>query len=186
MAKRLLDADITDRADGKVPIWDAAGGTHIYVDPAGGAAAFMGAAVTHSVDQNLNNGSDTTLAFDTESGEAWLYDTDAIHDAGSNTRLTVPTGGDGYWVATACIFFTASANGNYRAVNFKINGTDEVVGNKVLDAGAVSMALNSVSPPLLLAAGDYVECVVTVDGASLAAIVVAGQGPLFSLHRVGT
>jgi hypothetical protein len=34
MAKRLIDADITDRADGKVPVWDDGTNTHRYEDPA--------------------------------------------------------------------------------------------------------------------------------------------------------
>lgn len=30
--RRLLDADITDRADGRTPVWSAADGTHVYED----------------------------------------------------------------------------------------------------------------------------------------------------------
>lgn len=33
MVKRLIDADITDRDDGKLPAWSDAGGTHTYVSP---------------------------------------------------------------------------------------------------------------------------------------------------------
>jgi hypothetical protein len=31
---RLIDVDITDRANGKIPVWNTAAGTHLYVDPA--------------------------------------------------------------------------------------------------------------------------------------------------------
>ena len=34
---RLIDVDITDRADGKVPVWDAATSTHVYDDPSAGS-----------------------------------------------------------------------------------------------------------------------------------------------------
>lgn len=34
--RRMIDADITDRADGKVPVWDAATATHIYETIAAG------------------------------------------------------------------------------------------------------------------------------------------------------
>lgn len=30
---RLIDVDITDRANGKLPVWDSAAGTHVYADP---------------------------------------------------------------------------------------------------------------------------------------------------------
>lgn len=30
--RRIIDADITDRADGKVPVWDVGSSTHIYED----------------------------------------------------------------------------------------------------------------------------------------------------------
>jgi hypothetical protein len=36
--RRMIDVDITDRDDGKVPVWDSAEGTHIYDDPAGAVA----------------------------------------------------------------------------------------------------------------------------------------------------
>jgi hypothetical protein len=36
--RRLIDVDITDRGDGKLPVWDAATGTHVY-ENAGAASA---------------------------------------------------------------------------------------------------------------------------------------------------
>lgn len=40
MVKRMIDADISDRADGKVPVWDAASGTHVY-QPVAGASSVV-------------------------------------------------------------------------------------------------------------------------------------------------
>ncbi len=37
--KRIIDVDTTDRADGKVPVWDTASGTHVYVSASGSVAA---------------------------------------------------------------------------------------------------------------------------------------------------
>lgn len=37
--RRIIDVDLTDRADGKVPIWDTAAGTHLYGDPATAAGS---------------------------------------------------------------------------------------------------------------------------------------------------
>lgn len=34
MATRLIDVDITDRANGKLPVWNADSNTHVYEDPA--------------------------------------------------------------------------------------------------------------------------------------------------------
>ena len=36
--KRLVDVDLTDRADGRVPVWVSASSTHEYQDQAGGSA----------------------------------------------------------------------------------------------------------------------------------------------------
>lgn len=33
--RRVIDVDITDRADGKVPIWDSGSNTHVYEAPSG-------------------------------------------------------------------------------------------------------------------------------------------------------
>lgn len=38
MVKRLVDVDITNRSDGRVPVWDDTSNTHIYEDQGGGAA----------------------------------------------------------------------------------------------------------------------------------------------------
>ena len=43
-ARRMIDVDVTDRADGKVPIWDTAAGTHLYGDP---SSVALGAWTTH-------------------------------------------------------------------------------------------------------------------------------------------
>lgn len=37
--KRIIDVDTTDRADGKVPVWDTASSTHVYVSASGSVAA---------------------------------------------------------------------------------------------------------------------------------------------------
>ncbi len=39
MTKRLIDVDTSARADGKVPVWDTASGTHVYVASSGSVAA---------------------------------------------------------------------------------------------------------------------------------------------------
>jgi hypothetical protein len=37
--RRMIDVDITDRADGKVPAWDSSDSTHKYIDPVDGSGA---------------------------------------------------------------------------------------------------------------------------------------------------
>lgn len=37
VSRRIIDVDITGRADGQVPSWDSGSGTHVYIDPATGS-----------------------------------------------------------------------------------------------------------------------------------------------------
>jgi hypothetical protein len=150
----------------------------------GGGGVFSGASVFHSSAQSLNNGSETTLVFNSEE-----YDTDAFHDTGSNTnRLTIPA--DGYYVVTAQVAFTSSTNGALRSVRIYAvtsGPTTTLVGiESVPDAAtAHTIAVPLTTRPLSLVTGDYLECRVFVDGASLEALSTSAWTPRFSIYRVG-
>lgn len=178
--------DDADRADDRILYWDATAGIHKYKDEAGGAPAFVGASVTHSAAQNLNNGSETTLAFDTEE-----YDTDAIHDTASNNgRLVIPSGKAGYYVATLMLGFTSSTNGALRAARiYTVTAgptTTMVALQQVPDAAsALGIFVSVTTRPIALVAGDYFEARSFVDGASLQVLQNAAYTPRFSCYRVG-
>lgn len=86
-------------------------------------------------------------------------DTDAFHDpASSNTRMTVPTGLGGWYTAGGVVTFAANGTG-YRLVGLRVNGTTRMAQQTSVSFGTAANTL-TVSAPLLLAAGDYVELIV--------------------------
>ncbi|KKL75014.1 hypothetical protein LCGC14_2059110, partial [marine sediment metagenome] len=77
----------------------------------------IGARVTNSAAITLTTTTDTGLTFDQED-----YDTDTIHDTGSNTnRLTATTAGK--YIITGAARFAANATGT-RRLGIRLNGTD--------------------------------------------------------------
>lgn len=53
---RLVDIDITARADGKLVAWDASAGTHEYIDPpAGGSLSYLVNQLSGNVNMNAAN-----------------------------------------------------------------------------------------------------------------------------------
>jgi hypothetical protein len=63
----LIDIDITDRADGKIPSWNAASGTHVYVANAGASGVPAGTSFPASPSTN-------DLYFRTDRGILYFYD----------------------------------------------------------------------------------------------------------------
>lgn len=66
--RRIIDVDITDRADGKVPVWSTAGGTHVYDDPVagGGEAAAVQTADTPNAEAEIQyvTGTERMIVYD--------------------------------------------------------------------------------------------------------------------------
>lgn len=187
----LFDEQGSDPSTPAAGFWRAymkAGGLYVIDDggtvvgPMGptGAVTFAGCRVGHSVAQNLNNGSVTQLDFDTE-----IYDTDGFHAGGTPSRLTIPSGLDGYYEVYASSGITASTNGSFRAIRILLNG---VLQNQVVvgdSASADLIYLNGRTGPLSLVSTDYLTCEVYVNGASLQALASSPVTPYFGLYRVG-
>lgn len=130
-----------------------------------------------TTNQTISNNTRTILLFNTEE-----FDTDTIHDTGSNTgRLTAKLAGK--YLATCSVRWAANATGD-RIVSIKKNGTtlisencnDSVDANNVLLSGSpviVSMAVN-----------DYIEVEVYQDsGGDLD--VVLDERTQFAMAYVG-
>lgn len=129
-----------------------------------GTPSYRGCAVHHSVDI-VSPTYPYTMVFDTE-----LFDTDAIHVASPNTRLTVPTGVTRVrlkarvsWTATiaadAGVALTIYKNGSadYRGLG-KATGGQAAYTNPTLECSTID---------LVVVAGDYFEAVAdTTDAAS--------------------
>lgn len=142
---------------------------------------FTGARVFNSTGQTITTATPTALTFDSEN-----YDTSAFHSTSSNTsRLTIPTGLDGYYIVGANIFWTATAGGR-RYLRLQTNGTTIVAGVEIGSvADATAAPSQMVEVPLLLSAGDYVEVVVLQSSGGNLNISTAVLVPNFWMYRLG-
>jgi hypothetical protein len=105
--------------------------------------------VYHSVDQSTTSGTFLPLAFDTE-----RFDTDAIHDAGSNTRLTCKTAGR--YQITANIRWASNATGICELF-FDLNATTTIAYTSHINLSA-NIFNQSLTTLYDLAVNDYVRC----------------------------
>lgn len=135
--------------------------------------------VYHSINQSIPNNTLTSLAFNTERIDPW-----AMHDGGSNTRITIPSGGDGVYMITANISWAAQSAS--RLVQIILNGSTQLANQEILLGSSKALG-QSIGRLYRLAAGDYVEVKVLQDsGVSLNVEVVANLSPEFSVAWVGT
>jgi hypothetical protein len=107
--------------------------------------------VTNSGTQSLTNNVPTAIAFNTET-----YDIGGCHDnAVNNTRLTVPTGGDGTYLMVGTVSYAAN-NAGLRAAFIILGGA---TGLASIVVNAVVGDITSVQAVALqqLTAGQYVE-----------------------------
>jgi hypothetical protein len=127
-----------------------------FIGEAGGgaASAFVGCHVYRTTAQTVTTGGLVALGFNAE-----RFDSDGFHDnSTNNSRMTVPAGMAGKYVAAAAVEWAASSAGA-RTVGFKVNGTTYVGLDTVQPSSAGGQETRQVvtSPVLDLAAGDYVE-----------------------------
>ena len=91
-----------------------------WATPAVSTPTFVGCSLYKSAAQNVTNGADTAITFDTEQ-----FDTNTFHDNSTNTtRITVPSSYGGKYLFTAKLTSAAvQASGSYRNLSFKKNGS---------------------------------------------------------------
>lgn len=120
------------------------------LDTLGGVGADVSCSAYRTTVQSVNDSALTPIALDAEE-----FDTDAMHDTGVNpSRITVPAGGAGKYLATARLAWAGNITG-LRAVALYINGVLHT-GNYVNPVGLFSTIV-AVSKVLNLSVGDYVE-----------------------------
>lgn len=119
--------------------------------------SFVGAFAYTSSTQSIASGTTTALAFDTEE-----FDSDSIHDnSTNNSRLTIPSNLGGYWHVGATAQFALLNDGTTSNLRLSKNGSD-LRGTTAQVTGAASAYPGmSISRPVALVAGDYVEARVT-------------------------
>lgn len=118
------------------------------------------ASLFHSTTQSIGNNSATALNFDSE-----RYDTDSGHSTSTNTsRYTVTD--PGVYQLGAAVEFAANTTGD-RRLALRLNGST-IIGEQATRATAAGVCRLAISRSWRLAAGAYVEAVVTQDsGGSL-------------------
>lgn len=126
--------------------------------------------------QTISNVTDTALAWTSES-----EDTAALHDPGSNTKITIPPGGSvGSWSFTAYVLWAATIGGGIRRVQIRKNGAGSALGADTISAHAG----NPIQTLTILdhaAPGDYYEVwVYQSDGGT---IDVVGTLPEYSSFK---
>jgi len=127
------------------------GGVPVWATPAGGAS-FVGCSASASGSQSIANNTVTALTWNTEE-----FDTNTFHSTATNTsRLTIPSGKDGYYLFTASMYWDTNATG-YRSIVVKKNGSTtllvlpELLGSTVASGGASMSVIASA------VATDYFE-----------------------------
>ncbi len=125
--------------------------------------------VYNSANISLTSGVATALTFDTE-----VEDTGAMHSTSVNTsRITIPSGGAGWYRMGACVRFAANTTG-YREVKIQANGSVDLVIQRVPNSGATDDSRVACHTEYPLVAGDYIELVATQNsGGALNALALA-------------
>jgi hypothetical protein len=141
---------------------------------------FSGVYGYKAADQTLTTAVEAAMVMDTES-----YDTDAYHDnATTNTRFTIPTGFDGYYLLGAMVDFAGNATG-VRRLSLRLNGATELALAQVSAAGATVTRMGTVSLITHLAAADYVEATVFQNSGGNLAAVAGLSTTHFWMMRLG-
>ena len=119
-----------------------------------------GCRVYKSANQTVANGNNDVLTFNSE-----VYDTDGFHDTSTNnSRITIPTGFDGYYLVLANAVSDADAS-NHTGANLMIrkNAAGASGSGTQLDISrgighTLQWALPGIRWGGPLVAGDHVEC----------------------------
>lgn len=136
--------------------------------------------VYRSANLAVANNTVTLVGWDTEE-----FDTHAFHDnATNNSRLTIPAGLDGLYVATLTAVWDTSTNGDHYAAILDSAGTT-LASLRWIANGAVGNQQALATHPRRMAGGSYfVANVLQVTGGALNLLGGATRGK-FSLYRVG-
>lgn len=141
--------------------------------PQGPTTPDVSARVSNSTSSASVNSSGVVLQFDTE-----LWDTSDLHGVANPSRLTAPVGGK--YLIFAHVSWLAAASGGDRDVAIRHNGVNEIAAqtSSTPTNPPIDQSVNTVFD---LAAGDWVEVVVRVEGNSQPVGVVPDKSPQFGM-----
>jgi len=137
-------------------------------------SALYGVKASRTSNQSIADATDTSILFNA----ADIFDSDAFHDTvTNNARLTVPTGGGGYYLLSAHAAWDTSVAG-FIQIEIELNGTGgvgtTVPGSvtRISPGNSVTHEIGTPATLALLSAADYVAC--TVRQSSGGALNVTG------------
>lgn len=138
-----------------------------------------GARVYNNANISVTNAGDFFLTFNTE-----RWDTDGIHDTGSNTgRLTCQTAGK--YLIIGQIEWATNTTGNRQAY-IRLNGTTDIARVTETTTAAMGCPRMIVTTIYDLAESDYVELgAYQNSGDALNVLSTGNRSPEFMMHRIG-
>ena len=124
------------------------------------APSFSGCLVTGNANISCANNTDTLITWNTE-----LIDTNAFHSTSTNTgRITIPTGGTGYYRITMKHYMDNNGGGGDRNSSLYKNGVYWVI--TAIPGDTTRETNNNIDFIGYLSAGDYIESKLYQDSGS--------------------
>ena len=144
--------------------------------------ALVGARVFRASNQAIaSSGPTEDLFFPSE-----RFDSDAFHETTvDDSKITIPTGMDGYYLIGAHVGWAGNATG-FRRVRLIVNNTTHIASTQGVPVTADAF-LQSVNTVYQFAAGDYIRVrVFQNSGVSLDVSATAADGAEFWIHRLSS
>lgn len=143
------------------------------------ANALVYAIISRSTNQALGAGTATAISFDTE-----LTDPGNLFTGANPTRLTALRAG---WYEANVQSYSSNTTGT-GLVTLQKNGATQVPAAWDRRPGAAGIGIPlAITAPVLLAANDYLEVIITLSVAgSVVGDLASGQGITFSLRYIGS
>lgn len=134
--------------------------------------------LTHNAAQTATTAVSLVLAFNTEIFDAAAPN--AMHDVvTNNSRITIPTGGSGWYSLAGNVAFAANATG-VRRVDMRLNGATAIA-SMIVPATAAGETRVLVSTMYRMNVGDYVELLAQqTSGGNLNVLSTSDISPSFS------
>lgn len=148
---------------------------------AAGVPTFVGARAYNSTTQSVNSASLTAITLDSED-----FDTNSIHDTGSNTsRLTASH--TGYWLVRGSTTIAAGGSSAQKSIMLSKTGT-LVRGSSVNVENNTALRLVTVAVVSLTASTDYMEMKVyqATGSARNVGSTTSEEMSVLEMYRIGT
>jgi len=137
----------------------------------------VGARVWRNSNQSCGNGAIIVISFTTEE-----WDTDAVWDGGTPTRLTCQT--DGTYIITGCVNWQSRLQGG-RVLTVRLNGDTNIASRRNPGVSSGFGAVQALETVYQLSAGDYIELLAYQNsGIALNVASSAQWSPMLAMQKV--